>query len=218
MRLKIHRYNYDVDSLFEFRNLLGNLDGGVHAAINLYVAKDERFRSWLVRVNWDDALAGSAIVLFRILEIHQPADNDKSRIDSVLQLLEEFSDKASPKLSGLTAAVAADMFDFLTLRNNSEALIYLADELVKRTSTEGGLRMMQLIMAPKTALSAEVTTTLYPELRKAVERQEEFKEWFDRIIPKSLMLRAYQSTQFDEAIPNASKRQRGKMLEMALGF
>jgi hypothetical protein len=218
MRLKIKRYNYDINSLNDFRNLLSNLDGGVYNAINLFVGQDERFRKWLTKVNWDEALAGSAIVLFRVLEIHAPENDDKSRIDSVLELINQFSDKASPKLSGLTAAVAADIFDFLALRNNTDALTYLADELIKQASTEAGLRTIQLILAPKTALDSNVSKTLYPELRKAVERQGEFKEWFEAHIPKTLKLRAYKSTLFDEARVNATKRQRGEMLEIAMGL
>jgi hypothetical protein len=218
MRLKIQRYNYDVNSLHLFRTLISNLDGGVYNAINLFVGEDERFKKWLVKVNWDDALAGSAIVLFRILELHKPEDNDKARIDSVIQLINEFSDKASPKLSALTAAVTADIFDFLALRKNSEAMTYLADELIKNATTEAGLNTIQLILAPKTALDSSVSTTLYPELRKAVERQGEFATWFEAHIPKNLKLRAYKSTQFDEARVNATKRQRGEMLEMAMGL
>lgn len=218
MRLKIQRYNYDTDSLYDFRNLLSNLNDGVYDAINLFVAEDERFRKWLTRVNWDEALAGSSIVLFRILEIHKPEDNDKARIDSVIELINEFSYKASPKLSGLTAAVAADIFDFLALRNNNEALTYLSDELIKNSATEEGLNTIQLIMAPKVALDCNVSTTLYPELRKAVERQGDFKAWFEAHIPTRLKLRAYQSTQFDEAKSSATKKQRGKMLELELGL
>jgi hypothetical protein len=218
MRLKIQRYNYDADSLYEFRNLLSNLNDGVYDAINLFVAEDERFRKWLTRVNWDEALAGSAIVLFRILEIHKPEDNDKARIDSVIELINEFSYKASPKLSGLTAAVTADIFDFLALRNNTEALTYLADELVKAAETEAGLHTIQLILAPKEALDSSVSSTLYPELRKAVERHGDFKAWFEAHVPTRLKLRAYQSTQFDEAKSTATKKQRGRILEDELGL
>lgn len=218
MRLKIERYNYDVNTLYDFKTTISNLDDGVYNAINLFIAQDRRFRSWLIRVNWEEALAGSAIVLFRVLEIHEPENDDKARIDSVIKLISEFSDKASPKLSGMTAAVTADIFDFLALRNNTDALTYLSDELVKAASTEAGLRTIQLIMAPKTALDSSVSITLYPELRKAVERHGDFMEWFKAHIPTRLMLRAYESTQFDEAKLTASRKDRGKMLEMELGI
>lgn len=218
MRLKIKRYNYDADSLYQFRTLLSNLDDGVYDAVNFYIGASERFRKRLIQVSWDEALAGSAIVLFRVLELHKPEDTDKARIDSVIQLINEFSYKASPKLSGLTAAVAADIFDFLALRNNNEALTYLSDELIKNAATEEGLNTIQLILAPKTALDSSVGTTLYPELRKAVERQGDFMEWFKAHIPRRLMLRAYESTQFDEAKLTASRKDRGKMLEQELGL
>lgn len=218
MRLKITRYNWKVDSLYEFKNLIGNLDDGVYNAINFFVGEDKRFKMALVRVNWEEALAGAAVVLFRVLELHQPKSDDRTRIDSVMKLIRHFSDGTSPKLTSMTAAVAADIFDFLALRNNTDAMTYLADELIKQASTETGLRTIQLILAPKTALESSVCTTLYPELRKAVERQGEFAEWFEAHIPKNLKLRAYKSTQFDEARVNATKRQRGEMLEMAMGL
>lgn len=218
MRLKIKRYNAQCDDLFQLKVSLGNLDGGVYDALNLFIGKDDRFRKWLIRTNWDDAIAGSAIVLFRIMEIHKPDDSDQVRLDLVLDLINEFSDKSSPKLSALTAAVAAEMFEFLTLRNNQGAIRYLADELIRRSDTEIGLRSIQLILAPKDAAEESSSKILYSELRKPLEAHGDVKEWLEANIPTHLRLRAYQATKFEEVITSSTNRQRGKMIEMDLGL
>lgn len=218
MRLKITRYNFEVGGLFSYRNSLGNLDGGTYNAINLYVGNDDRWKPWLAKVSWDEAIGGSAITLLRVLELHEPEASESSRLDRVAQFLTDCAVGKSPKLNRLTANMAIDVFDFLLLRGNLTGIARLADALVKRASNPDGLHTIQAIIAPKTVPDAYAETCLYKELKAAVERQTDFKTWFEEHIPKAQRLRAYQATGYDEAISTSSRRQRGKMLELDLGM
>lgn len=218
MRLKIKRYAYDVEDLTGYRTILGNLDGGTYNAINLYIGEDDRWKKWLTKVTWDDALGGSAITLLRVLELHKPEASEQSRLDRIIQFFSDITDGTSPKLSRLAADMAVDVFDFLSYRSNQEALAYLSDALIRNAGNDQGLITIQAIMAPKNAPEAHGQTCLYRELRGAVERQGDFKEWFEAHIPMSQRLRAYQAAGYEEARSSSSRRQRGKMLEMDLGM
>lgn len=218
MRLKIKRYAQDVEGLMSYRTVLGNLDNGTFNAINLYIGEDERWKKWLTKVNWDDALGGSAITLLRVLELHDPEASEHSRLDSIVKFFSDITDGTSPKLTRLAADMAVDVFDFLSYRGNQGALAYLSDALIRNADNEQGLITIQAIMAPKAAPDARGETCLYSELRGAVERQGDFKEWFEAHIPTTQRLRAYQAGGYDEAKSTSSRRQRGKMLELDLGM
>lgn len=218
MRLKIKRYAQDVEGLMSYRTILGNLDGGTYNAINLYVGQDDRWKSWLAKVNWDEALAGSAITLLRVLEIHDREASERSRLDSILKFFSDITDGTSPKLNRMAADIAVDVFDFLSYRGNQGALTYLSDALISNAETEQGLATIQAIMAPKSAPEARSVTCLYTELRKSISRQGDVKDWIESHIPKSMRLKAYEATGYSEAITTASRKQRGKMLELDLGM
>lgn len=218
MRLKITRYNFEVEGLFSYRNSLGNLDDGTYNAINLYVGKDDRWKAWLVKVSWDEAIAGSAITLLRVLELHEPEASETSRLEIIAQFLTDCAVGKSPKLNRLTANMAIDVFDFLLLRGDLKGIAYLADTLVSRTSSPDGLYTIQAIMAPKAVPEAYAETCLYRELKASVERQGDFKAWFEEHIPKAQRPRAYRASGYDEAISTSSRRQRGKILELDLGM
>lgn len=218
MRLKIKRYAQDVEGLMSYRTILGNLDGGTYNAINLYVGQDDRWKSWLAKVNWDEALAGSAITLLRVLEIHDPEVSERSRLDSILKFFSDITDGTSPKLNRMAADIAVDVFDFLSYRGNQGALTYLSDALISNAETEQGLATIQAIMAPKSAPEARSVTCLYTELRKSISRQGDVKDWIEGHLPKPMRLKAYHATGYSEAIATASRNQRGKMLESDLGM
>jgi len=218
MRLKIKRYSHDVDGLMSYRTILGNLDGGTYNAINLYVGQDDRWKKWLAKVTWDEALGGSAVTLLRVLELHDPEAGEQSRLDSILKFFSDVTDGSSPKLSRLAADMAVDVFDFLLYRGNQEALTYLSDALIMNAENEQGLATIQAIMAPKSAPEARGETCLYAKLRESISRQGEVKDWIEGHIPKSMRLRAYTATSYSEAIATASRNQRGKMLETDLGM
>lgn len=218
MRLKIKRYAQDVEGLMSYKTILGNLDGGTYNAINLYVAQDDRWKSWLAKVNWDEALGGSAITLLRVLEIHDPEASERSRLDSILKFFSDITDGTSPKLKRLAADMAVDVFDFLSYRGNQDALAYLSNALISNAESEQGLATIQAIMAPKSAPEATSVTCLYTELRKSISRQGDVKDWIEGHLPKPMRLKAYHATGYGEAIATASRNQRGKMLESDLGM
>lgn len=218
MRLKIKGYEADCANLFEFKTSLGNLGGAPYDAINLYIGNDDRWKSWLLKTKWDDALAGAGILLLRVLEYHQPEDTEQQRLDAVLAFIVEMADGSSPRLTRMASAMAMDVFDLLSNRANAGALTYLSDALIKGAETESGLRTIQAVMAPKLAPEAKDGTCFYTELRKSISRQGDFREWFEAHIPKSMRLKAYQATGYNEALVTASLKQRGKMLEMDLGM
>jgi hypothetical protein len=219
MRLKIKRYDYPVTSYWEFQQSLGaDLKDRVYDAIQLYIGKDERWRKWMTQTKWDEALAGTAIMYLRVMEESSPHEQEVARLNGILDLIDELSNPSSPKLANSTAAVAADVFDFLCFRKNANARHYLADELVRRSGGEAGRRSLLQILAPKAPIGAKNETCLYVDLRAAIERQGDLKMWLEEMVPKGLMFRLQKATGYDEALSLTSRRQRGKILAEDLGL
>lgn len=218
MRISVIALVHPADSLFEYRQTLIGTHIQAYVPLNRYVGGQDQWKKELARITYDEAIGGSAAILLRILELHEPDECETSRLDRILKYLSELSDGTSAKLTHLTAWAAADLFDVFLYRGNHEAIEYLANALVKNASSEAGLKSIQAIIAPKQAPEGSRETCLYPALRKVIERDHDFKEWFEAHIPKGQRLRAYKASGYEEARSTSSTRQRGKMIEIDLGI
>lgn len=220
MRAWLGFYNHQHNNSAEFLDCLNRNahDYGLCEALKSYLAGDDDYQRRIRNIHHDRTLWGAAIALYRVLELEGANGEDPEIVDKTLDFLKALTRSSSPKLQSLASPLAAELFDFLEMRENHAAIAHAATVIIGWAVEPESQRSLHLILAPKISLEHAGKTCIFDYLRSTIERDTDFSNWVEQNLPSSLRLRAYKSTGFVELRALATRKQRGRILEDDLGM